>query len=653
MADPVEHKPKIRRRRSTRARLPLPDTIDPLDIAVKRVAEGDEEGGDLAALTLVKKQSRLIDAELNFVTVQTLSHKIGLVLKAAALILVLLLLAVSASFLWRAAREPLATVQPFGTPPALEQRGIDGTMLASSLLDHLNDIAEKTSSRRRPSSYSGGWSDNIRVEVPNTGLSLNELVALARRWAGNETLISGELVQRGDALVLSARISGKPARRYSGSEADIDALLRQAAEGIYQDSQPYRHAVYLMRTDRFDQANAEYEKIHRFGDPVEQRWARSYLAEQALGSNDLGRADMLLSAVLTDAPWFAYAVGVRASAAALRGHNEEALRWGQREAEALASNQWREIVTDRGLAMQKYSNRANVALLRGDFRSALAETNRAATVNLYNFDEAAPAIAAGILAGLHEPQRALGLLDRLPAGAAINGFNYYHSSPLVEDAIAEMDDWARYTQALRRLDQQMAGQGLTFLRSTQIWPRLAVSEARLGRKRIADRITERLPIDCYRCMIARGQVAALGGRLSEAERWFAEAEALAPSLPQAPLEWGRALLESRRFDDAIEKFREAHRRGPQWSDPLRYWGDALLRQKRPGAAAERYQLAAERAPRWAGLHLNWAAAEWHGRRQEQARGRLKFAETLELTQGQRAQLGRIRQAMHQTKPEKT
>ncbi len=89
MADAVEHKPKIRRRRSTKARLPLPETIDPLDIAVKQIADGERGPGESVALILISKQSRLIDAELSFVAVQTLSQRVGLALKAAALLLVI------------------------------------------------------------------------------------------------------------------------------------------------------------------------------------------------------------------------------------------------------------------------------------------------------------------------------------------------------------------------------------------------------------------------------------------------------------------------------------------------------------------------------------------------------------------------------------
>lgn len=645
MAGAVEHKPKIRRRRSTKARLPLPETIDPLDIAVKRIADGEQGFGDSAALTLITKQSRLIDAELSFVTVQTLSHRVGLALKAAALLLVVGALAAATIFLWRASREPLAIVQPFTSTPTLAQRGVDGTMLASGLLDHLNAIAEQTSSRRRPSSYAGGWGDNIRVEVPNTGVTLTELMTLARRWGGNETVISGELIQRGNQIVLSARISGKPARRFTGTEESLDDLLRQAAEGIYEDSQPYRHAVYLMRSGSLEQATAKYEKIHRFGEATDQKWARSWLAEQAIDRNNLGRANALIGAVLSEAPWFAYAVEKRASVAALQGQDEEAVRWRSREAEALASPEWREMVTDRGLAMHQHLNRANIALFHGDLRSAMAQAHRASNVNLYDFSQTAPLLTAGILVGLHDPQHAQRLLERLPVGASLQAFNYTDRAFLLEDTLAEQSQWRRYEQALQRLDALLAREGRTLFRSTQVWPRLALAQALDGRPAEAISLIRQTPSDCYRCLIARGQIASSLRKPRVAELYFRRATAAAPSLPQAHLEWGRHHLAQGQLDSAIDKLREAHQRGPGWADPLRYWGDALLRLGRASEAAERYKLAAQKAPSWGALHLNWALAELNAGRIKEARERVDAARSVPLSPTDRVRLGRIERAI--------
>ena len=650
MPDPVEHQPKIRRRRSTKARLPLPETIDPLDIAVKSIADGEHASGDSAALTLVTKQSRLIDAELSFVTVQTLSHKVGLALKAAALLLVLGAMAAAAIFLWRASREPLAIVQPFTSPPALAQRGVDGTMLAAGLLDHLTEIAERTGSRRRPSSYAGGWGDNIRVEVPNTGVTLTEVMSLARRWAGNETVISGELIQRGNQIVLSARISGKPARRFTGTEANLGDLLRQAAEGIYENSQPYRHAVYLMNSGRFEQAIVKYEQIHRFGEATDQKWARSFLADEALAQNDLGRANALIAAVLSEAPWFAYAVEDRATAAAIQGRDEEAVRWLEREATALASPEWGEMVTDRGLAMHQHLNKANVALFHGDLGSAVKHTRRASELNLYDFSKSVPVLTAGILVGLHDPQRAQRLFGRVPPLRSLEAFGYLDRAFLLEDALAEQRQWRQYAEALQRLDAALAQAKLGLFRSTQVWPRLALTHALAGRSAEAINLIRRTPEDCYRCMVTRGQIASTLRRPEIAELWFRRAAAAAPSLPQAHLDWGRHHLAQGQLESAIDQFREAHSRGPDWADPLRYWGDALLQSGRATEALERYKLAAQKAPRWAALHLNLAIAELSAGRAEEAREYVHAARNMYLTPIDQRRLGRIERAIASTRP---
>ena len=64
----------------------------------------------------------------------------------------------------------------------------------------------------------------------------------------------------------------------SGSESELDKLLQQAAERIYQRTQPYRYAVYLWTAKHPNQAQIEqsreiFNALTSEGPPLERAWA--------------------------------------------------------------------------------------------------------------------------------------------------------------------------------------------------------------------------------------------------------------------------------------------------------------------------------------------------------------------------------------------
>jgi tetratricopeptide (TPR) repeat protein len=110
------------------------------------------------------------------------------------------------------------------------------------------------------------------------------------------------------------------------------------------------------------------------------------------------------------------------------------------------------------------------------------------------------------------------------------------------------------------------------------------------------------------CASAKAEFAAHRGAWEEAQRDFAAAVDLAPSLPMAYESWGEALASHNELAPAIEKFRAAHERGPHWADPVERWGEALAAQGQFQAAAQKYAEAVTYAPNWGALHLHWGEA---------------------------------------------
>jgi hypothetical protein len=70
------------------------------------------------------------------------------------------------------------------------------------------------------------------------------------------------------------------------------------------------------------------------------------------------------------------------------------------------------------------------------------------------------------------------------------------------------------------------------------------------------------------CASAKAEFAAHRGAWGDAQRDFAAAVDLAPSLSMAYESWGEALAAHAELSPAIEKYRAAHERGPHWADPV-------------------------------------------------------------------------------------
>src|SRR5206468_3903661 len=109
---------------------------------------------------------------------------------------------------------------------------------------------------------------DIRLEVPETGVSIGEIRRYLHEWLGRETHISGDLVQEKDGLLLTVRGSGLPARSFTGT--DLKLLSVQAAEYVYGGAEPYAFASLLGSAGRTAEAIAFAKATFPLVEPEER-----------------------------------------------------------------------------------------------------------------------------------------------------------------------------------------------------------------------------------------------------------------------------------------------------------------------------------------------------------------------------------------------
>src|SRR5580700_10905241 len=185
------------------------------------------------------------------------------------------------TLVWQAHEARGLVAEPLKTPPDFAARGLDGTVLSQQLLDHLNAMVEEANvyTLRKPDSIAGSWGSNIKVQIPDTGISIDELSRLLHGWLGHETHVSGELTREPDGIALTVRAGANPSRTFKGRDADLDALIDKAANALLRDTQPLLYTDLLARRGDMAGSIALTRKLTLTGSALDQSLAYSNLAD--------------------------------------------------------------------------------------------------------------------------------------------------------------------------------------------------------------------------------------------------------------------------------------------------------------------------------------------------------------------------------------
>ncbi len=154
------------------------------------------------------------------------------------------------------------------------------------------------------------WTSDIKVEVPETGISIGDLDRMLKARFGHDIHIDGDLVQTVDGgLALTIRGGGFLPKTFTGAMSDLDKLTTQAAEYVYGRSQPGLYATYLIDAGRNAEAvafsKAAFGMLARADKPyVLNAWAN---ADQNIGAKPIETAPLYEKAIqLKPDFWVAY-----------------------------------------------------------------------------------------------------------------------------------------------------------------------------------------------------------------------------------------------------------------------------------------------------------------------------------------------------------
>ncbi len=549
--------------------------------------------------------------------------------------------------IWKASHDHSLVVESFSVPADLAARGVTGEAVAAQLQDKLTAMQAATNSARPPDSYANNWGADIKVQIPDTGVSVGEFYRLLVSWFGSQTHISGEMYRTADGLAVTTRATGEAGDVVRGSEKDLDALMQKAAETVYARTQPFRYAVYLVSGPNPDGVTSLVllQNLARTGSAQDRSWAYMGLGTREEYSDPL-HAPKTHALAIPLTPRFALPYQNIASEEFWAGHDETALA-ADRNAVALLAQGDGEM-SARASAISLPAGRARAEEMIGDFPEALRQDAQCVMEPDYAFiaeycrsdmayDEAMQhdrAAARGDWSGVPVPSNPHGAVQYRPFEVSVlYGLGDWNG------VIRKTGEFESYLKTIERV-QPFTKSFAPVTLSREVWPYTAGALARTGHMNDALALIGRTPLDCDLCVRMCGNIATLNHDWTGAAHWFAMVSARAPSIPFADADWGAMLMAKGDFDGAIAKFTLANQKGPHFADPLEMWGEALIARNRSDLALAKFEEANKYAPNWGRLHLKWGEALWWSGDKDGAKKQFDAAQILDLTLAEKSELAR-------------
>lgn len=505
-------------------------------------------------------------------------------------------------------------IEPFEVPKALQEQGYTGRALATKLVDKLNQIA-----RAQPAKEQGkrgfirqGSQAPLEVEIPGFKLSITAVMnLLLEAFKRNPPHILSEIVASDKGqLLLTTRVDDFQEGQFRGRLKDLDAMLLDAARGVYRVLRPSDLAFYETSEGNYSAAIDAIEAAVRKEDKGEQ--IRAYTLWGELLSDD-GRNEEALNKLRS-------AIGLKSTSrfsgsnvrrALSYAHNvlgwiylerlaryDEAVTRFQEAIRLDRKNPWPHLnwglVWERQGQLQTAGEKYKEAL-RIDDRLAMAHNNLGA-LQMYrgDLDGAIQKFQAAIVA---EPNLLLA---------------YTNSADVLARLGREAEALAKFEEAEKTLGQDPSlytawGNFLVQRRAYRQAEQKYQRAIALNRRFSGDNPTWAHPRSAE-AYTAWGRSLEEQGRYQEALQRHAQAVKAHPRIETGHVGLARSLWKLKRDREAIAELKEAINLSASPYPVLAEWGDLLLDRGDPDAAIDKYEAAVRINPWYSGAYRMWGVA---------------------------------------------
>jgi len=497
-------------------------------------------------------------------------------------------------------------IDPIEIAPNIAVQAPNGKIVAAGLLDVLTKIQAATRSGAEHRALSNAWTNDIAIEVPETGISVGQLERMLKARFGHDQHIDGDLTQtKGGGFALTVRGTGILPKVFIDEDRNLNVLLTEAGEYVYGQSEPGLWAAYLSNNDRYDDAIRFAQAAYGTADLSERPYLLNYWANAISGKGGDGTLRETLPL---------YREAVRLKPDYWTGYNNimyALFGLGDEEGVVRVGAQLMKVAGGRpGRVPEGYYQNYDQALwnLPAQRASEIADIESHSGIGTTGRASGAESLSvAQFEVQMHDIEAATLRLKTTPVDETI--------APDVAQAAMDRALLAEEVGDLNAAAREWDTLVGTYANPTvstsnpQIICFAALTYERTGQPAKADAALNAVGkltyVDCYRF---RGDVLDVRGDWASAKEWYAKAVKLGPSIPSGYYSWGLALARHGDLDGAVARLKDANQRGPHWADPLKAWGDVLMKQGHPREALVKYGEALKYAPNWAALKAARATA---------------------------------------------
>ena len=549
-----------------------------------------EEIAELRGLRVAQLRGQLRESRMRYV-----GYRFRALLLVAALLVVA---AVASSFgvmVYDAATSHSVIVDTFTAPPALAARGVTGGVVASDVLDALRKLQVATRTASAGMEARGAWANDIKIEVPRTGISIGEMSRLLHDELGHDVHIGGDLTQ-GPAGQLSLTVRGTdiPASIITGGPPDLGLLTERAAEYVYSRVQLWNYGTFLVDSGRYRDAIAFLPgALSRSTSDLERAellniWGDALPApgEGAVAAEKFRMAMTLLPSEskqwwdawsnVIEAVWDAQ--GEEAAWHESKAFTRAALSAPKRKRPSISiSASPEQIMWEPQLLLLTFlTNRGGGGVQTSPIDPLIADA-----ANLLHDPE-----QAALYMSMSDPHG-----DTTKAEAAF----------LDGSAALDRGDPAAAIAPLLAFDRVWLGNPLIQSNDPDQPCFLGRAYGLSGDLARAAGAFDQVSQPWSRCYAFRGDVLVHAGDRVGAQHVWAEGIRLLPDLPNVYLARGKWEMQQGDLEAASEDLSTASAKAPHFADPLKAWGDLLAREGRWDEARLRYDIALHYAPHWTAL----------------------------------------------------
>src|SRR5579859_540113 len=277
---------------------------------------------------LIEAQAHHLQVQLRQLHLKTASDVAKLALLLASLVAVMALVAAVATMVLDAMNDHGLVIERFTAPPDLAARGLTGEALAEDLLGRIDAIRRQANSNSITvtDDVRSSGADTLKVEIPQTGLSLDEVDHFLHAQLGHARRLTGAVVGDGAGRVtLDLHLSQSDPIRIEGPSDNLEPLLQQAAERAFAAFDPINDVLHLRSLGRDEEALAVARRnVETARTPFELAGALS-LDANSTGDRRLALTLARLAIAADPKLWGGW--GEAATASADLGHDEDALRY--------------------------------------------------------------------------------------------------------------------------------------------------------------------------------------------------------------------------------------------------------------------------------------------------------------------------------------